>query len=115
MENLFNFFQLFSQSLRNPSIKVIFNNIFRILMQDAIRHDIINLENDILQIEDSIMEFLRPNNDQELKKALHELKLELKHLSILANGAPLDKTDARKTMDFLRTHYDHLQELSLPA
>ncbi len=68
MENLFNFFQLSLQSLRNPTIKVIFNNIFRILMQDDIRHDIINLENDILQIEDSIIEFLRPNNDQELKK-----------------------------------------------
>ncbi len=84
-------------------------------MQNNIRHDITNLENDILQIENSITEFLRPNHDQELKKALHELKSDLKHPSILANGAPLDKTEARKTMDFLRTHYNHLQELSIPA
>ena len=84
-------------------------------MQDDIRNDINNLEDDILQIEHSIMDFLRPNHDQQLKKALHELRSDLKHLSILANGAPLDKTETRKTMDFLRTHYNHLQELSLPA
>ena len=84
-------------------------------MQNDIRHDIKHLENDILQIEDSIMEFLRPNHDKELKKALHDLKSDLKHLSILANGAPLDKTETRKTMDFLRAHYNHLQELSVPA
>jgi len=85
------------------------------LMQDDIRNDINNLEDDILQIEQSIMDFLKPNHDQQLKKALHELRSDLKHLSILANGAPLDKTETRKTMDFLRTHYNHLQELSLPA
>jgi hypothetical protein len=84
-------------------------------MQNDIRHDIKNLESDILQIEDSIIEFLRPNHDQELKKALYELKSDLKHLSILANGAPLDKTESRKTMNFLTTHYNHLQELSIPA
>ncbi len=85
------------------------------MMQADVRQDIQNLENDILQIEASIIEFLRLNHDQELKKALHELKSDLKHLSILANGAPLDKTEARSTMDFLRTHYNHLQELSVPA
>ncbi|MFQ5475802.1 MAG: hypothetical protein ACE5DT_02080 [Nitrosopumilus sp.] len=84
-------------------------------MQADIRHDIENLENNILQIEDTIIEFLRINHDQELKKALHELKSDLKHLSILANGAPLDKTEARNTMDFLRTHYEQLQKLSVPA
>ena len=84
-------------------------------MQNDIRQDITNLENDILQIEDSIIEFLRSNHDKELKKALHELKSDLKHLSILANGSPLDKTEARKTMNFLTTHYNHLQELSIPA
>jgi len=66
-------------------------------MQNDIRHYILKLEDDILEIEDSIMEFLRPNNDLHLKKALHELKVELKHLSILANGDPLDKTEARNT------------------
>ena len=84
-------------------------------MQQDIRHDIKNLENDILEIEDNIVDFLRPNHDQELKKALHELKSDLKHLSIIANGAPLEKTEGRRVMDFLRTHYNQLQKLSVPA
>ena len=84
-------------------------------MQDGLRQDIRNLESEILQIEDSIIEFLRLSHDQELKKALYELKSNLKHLSIIANGVPLDKTEVRKTMDFLTTHYNHLQELSVPA
>jgi len=84
-------------------------------MQNDVRQDIRNLESEILQIEESIIDFLRLSHDQELKKALHELKSDLKHLSIIANGAPLDKTEARKTMDFLTTHYNRLQELSIPA
>jgi len=84
-------------------------------MQDDVRQDIRNLESEILQIEESIIDFLRLSHDQELKKALYELKSNLKHLSIIANGVPLDKTEVRKTMDFLTTHYNHLQELSVPA
>jgi len=84
-------------------------------MQDDVRQDIRNLESEILQIEESIIDFLRLSHDQELKKALYELKSNLKHLSIIANGVPLDKTEVRKTMDFLTTHYNHLQELSVLA
>ena len=84
-------------------------------MQDDVRQDIRNLESEILQIEESIIDFLRLSHDQEFKKALYELKSNLKHLSIITNGVPLDKTEVRKTMDFLTTHYNHLQELSVPA
>ena len=84
-------------------------------MQIDLRHDIDNLENDIMMIENNILDFLRQNHDQELKKALRELKTDLKHLSIIANGIPLDKIENRKIMDFLRNHYNQLQKLSVPA
>jgi len=84
-------------------------------MQVNIRHDIDNLESDIILIENNIVDFLRQNHEQELKKALHKLKSDLKHLSIMANGSPLDKLENRKVMDFLRSHYNHLQKLSVPA
>jgi hypothetical protein len=77
--------------------------------------DIDNLKMDIIQIEDNIIDFLKPNHEQELKKALRELKSDLKHLSIIANGAPLDKIENRAIMDFLRNHYSQLQKLSVPA
>ena len=84
-------------------------------MQKEIRKDIKNLENDILRIEDTMIEFLRLSYDEGIKNCIRQLESDLKYLSILANGAPIDKNEDRKIMDFLRTHYDYLQKLSVPA
>ncbi len=84
-------------------------------MQANIRQDIQNLETDILQIEDNIVEFLGANYDEGIKRSLHQLESDLKYLSVLANGAPIDKNEDRKIMDFLRTHYNNLRKLSVPA
>lgn len=85
-----------------------------IVLQADIRHDIKNLEEEIIHLEEDIIELLRLHNAQKIKKSIHELKSDLKHLSIIANGAPLDKSEDRKVMDFLRTHYNNLQKLSVP-
>ena len=53
--------------------------------------------------------------EEGIKKSLHQLESNLRYLSILANGAPINKNEDRKIMDFLRTHYDYLQKLSVPA
>ena len=84
-------------------------------MQSDIREDIKNLEDDILKIEDSIVEFLGLNYEKGIKRSLHQLESDLKYLSILANGAPIEKNEDRKIMDFLRTHYNYLRKLSVPA
>jgi len=84
-------------------------------MQANIHQDIKNLEGDILQTENNIIEFLGKNYDEGIKRSLHQLESNLKYLSILANGAPTDKNEDRKIMDFLRTHYDRLRKLSVPA
>jgi len=84
-------------------------------MRDYIHQEIIDLEKDILQIEDNIIEFLRLNYNEGIKKSRHELESNLKYLSIIANGAPIDKKEDRKIMDFLRTHYNYLQKLSVPT
>jgi len=96
-------------------IKVIFNIIFRILMESDIRQDIKNLEDEILKTEDNIVEFLGLNYEKGIKRSLHQLESDLKYLSILANGAPIEKNEDRKIMDFLRTHYNYLRKLSVPA
>ena len=84
-------------------------------MQSDIREDIKNLEDDILKTEDNIVEFLGVKYDKGIKKSLHQLESDLKYLSILANGAPIEKNEDRKIMDFLRTHYNYLRKLSVPA
>jgi len=84
-------------------------------MQSNIHQDIKNLENDILQTEDNIAEFSRLNYAEGIKRSLHQLESDLKYLSILANGAPIEKNEDMKIMDFLRTHYDYLRKLSVTA
>ena len=82
---------------------------------DIIYSDILNLEKDILHIEETLVEFLNLKYEKGIKKSLHQLESNLRYLSILANGAPINKNEDRKIMDFLRTHYDYLQKLSVPA
>ena len=82
---------------------------------DIIYNDILNLEKDILHIEETLVEFLNLKYEEGIKKLLHQLESNLRYLSILANGAPINKNEDRKIMDFLRTHYDYLQKLSVPA
>jgi len=84
-------------------------------MESDIRQDIKNLEDDILKTEDNIVEFLGLNYEKGIKRSLHQLESDLKYLSILANGAPIEKNEDRKIMDFLRTHYNYMRKLSVPA
>ncbi|MFB5605121.1 MAG: hypothetical protein ACE5R7_02400 [Nitrosarchaeum sp.] len=80
-----------------------------------VHEDIKNLEKEILQTEDKLIEYLRAGYEGGIKTSLNRLDSDLKYLSILANGAPLDKKEDRKIMDFLRIHYDYMQKLSVPA
>ena len=84
-------------------------------MSGDIHQDIQNLEANILRTEDNILEFLRLKYDEGIKKSLHQLESDLKYLSILANGAPIDTNEDRKIMEFLRIHYNYLKKLSVPA
>tara|TARA_B110000263_G_scaffold162818_1_gene141689 strand:+ start:224 stop:490 length:267 start_codon:yes stop_codon:yes gene_type:complete len=86
-----------------------------LMYNSTIYNDILNLENDILHIEKSLVEFLNLKYEKGIKKSLHQLESNLRYLSVLANGAPINKTEDRKIMDFLRTHYNYLQKLSVPA
>lgn len=80
-----------------------------------VHEDIQNLEIEILQIEDKIIDYLRVGYEGGIQSSLYRLESNLKYLSILANGAPIDKNEDRKIMDFLRIHYDYMKKLSIPA
>jgi len=95
--------------------KIISHCLLTETLKKNIHEDIKNLESEILQTEDKILEYLRVGYEGGIKKSLHLLDVDLKYLSILANGAPIDKNEDRKIMDFLRIHYDYMQKLSVPA
>jgi len=84
-------------------------------MQTNIYQEIKNLEGDVLQTENAIKEFLEMNYDEGIKRSLRQLESNLRYLSILANGAPINKNEDRRIMDFLRIHYNHLRKLSVPS
>ena len=80
------------------------------------RHqDIIDLEKGIVQTEDSLIEFLNLKYEDGIKKSIRQLESNLKYLSILANGMPIDKNEDRRIRDFFRIHFDNLQKLSVPV
>jgi len=85
------------------------------MYDDIIHNDILNLEKEIIYIEKTLIEFLNLKDEEGIKKSLHQLESNLRYLSILANGAPINKNEDRKIMDFLRIHYNYLQKLSVPA
>ena len=85
------------------------------MYDDTIHNDILNLEKEIIYIEKTLVEFLNLKYEKGIKKSLHQLESNLRYLSILANGAPINKNEDRKIMDFLRIHYNYLQKLSVPA
>ena len=85
------------------------------MYDDTIHNDILNLEKEIIHIEETLVEFLNIKYEAGIKKSLHQLESNLRYLSILANGAPINRNEDRKIMDFLRIHYNYLQKLSVPA
>ena len=85
------------------------------MYDDTIHNDILNLEKEIIYVEKTLVEFLNLKYEEGIKKSLHQLESNLRYLSILANGAPINKNEDRKIMDFLRIHYNYLQKLSVPA
>jgi len=85
------------------------------MYDDTIHNDILNLEKEIIYIEKTLVEFLNLKYEEGIKKSLYQLESNLRYLSILANGAPINKNEDRKIMDFLRIHYNYLQKLSVPA
>jgi len=79
-------------------------------MRDNIHQDIKNLENDILHIENKIIECTQHYENEEVRKSLGELRSDLKYLSVISNGAEIDKNEHREIMDFLLIHYNYWQD-----
>ena len=80
---------------------------------NSTQQEIKNLEKEILKIEDNLSEFLRLDYSEGIKKSLKQLESNLKYLSVLGNGAPIDKNEDRELMNFLRIHYEYLQKMSV--
>jgi predicted HAD superfamily phosphohydrolase YqeG len=72
--------------------------------------NIVELENNILDLENTFLGYSQMQQKQQIREFIGELKSELKYLAVQTNGIDIDKVEYRKIMDFLRVHYNFLQE-----
>ncbi len=75
-----------------------------------IHQKIADLESDVMSAEKRVIKYTETGHKEEVKKSLRQLESDLKYLSVLANGAPIDKNEDRRIMDFLRIHHNWLRE-----
>ena len=68
-----------------------------------------------IKAEEEIVALATQRSDEAaVSKSLATIDSDLKYLSIVVNGAPIDKNVDRKTRDFLRIHFENMWKLSLP-
>ena len=84
------------------------------LMNKDLQQQIKSLEKEILKEELKISN-AEKKDAKFVRKSLSVIESNLKYLSIVANGVPLDKKENMKIMEFLRIHHENMWNLSLPA
>ncbi|KRT60842.1 MAG: Uncharacterized protein XU09_C0008G0312 [Thaumarchaeota archaeon CSP1-1] len=82
-----------------------------IQLHDEIEH----LKKEIQAEETKVAQALQNGDNDSVSKSLATIDSNLKYLSIVVNGAPLDKIDDKNIREFLRVHYENMCKLSLPA
>jgi len=65
--------------------------------------------------EENVSLATQKSDDATVSKSLAAIDSNLKYLSIVVNGAPIDKKVDRTTRDFLRIHFENMCKLSLPS
>ena len=80
-----------------------------------LHNEIEQLKKEIQTEETKVAQALQNGDNDSVSKSLATIDSNLKYLSIVVNGAPLDKSDDRNIREFLRIHYEKMCKLSLPA
>jgi len=84
-------------------------------MNEDLQQEIKTLQNEIVKEENKIIDY--PNNDdsKSMKKSIAMIHSDLKYLSIIANGAPIDPKQNMKIREFLRIHLENLWRMRIPV
>ena len=84
-------------------------------MNIQLHDEIEQLKKEIQAEETKVAQALKNGDNDSVSKSLAIIDSNLKYLSIVVNGAPLDKIDDKNIREFLRVHYENMCKLSLPA
>jgi len=84
-------------------------------MDIKLHQEIEGLKKAIKAEEERVAQATQNSDNDVVSKSLAAIDSDLKYLSIVVNGAPIEKKLDRKTREFLRIHLENLWKLSLPA
>jgi len=84
-------------------------------MDNKLPQEIERLKKAIKAEEEKVALATQNSDDDTVSKSLASIDSDLKYLSIVVNGAPIDKKVDRKTREFLRIHLENMWKLSLPS
>jgi len=84
-------------------------------MDIKLHQEIERLKKAIRAEEERVALATQKSDDDAISKSLTIIDSDLKYLSIVVNGAPIDKKVDRKTREFLRIHFENMWKLSLPS
>ena len=84
-------------------------------MDIDLQREIKTLQRDIENEEDKILDFTNKEDYNSVKKCITTIQSDLKYLSIIVNGVPVDPKQNMKIRNFLRIHYENLWRMPLPA
>jgi len=94
-------------------IKVIFYNSPYNNMNTDLQQEIKTLQNEIVREESKIIDYTDTGDTKSLKKSIETIHSDLKYLSIIANGAPIDAKQNMKIREFLRIHFENLRRIPI--
>ena len=95
-------------------IKVIFYNPLYNNMNKDLQQEIKTLQNEIVREENKIIDYTNTDDTKSLKKSIETIHSDLKYLSIIANGAPIDAKQNMKIREFLRIQFENLRRMPIP-
>ena len=84
-------------------------------MDNNLHQEIERLKKAIKAEEERVALATQNSDDDTVSKSLASIDSDLKYLSIVVTGAPIDKKVDRKTREFLRIHLENMWKLSLPS
>ena len=84
-------------------------------MDNKLHQEIERLKKAIKAEEQRVALATQNSDDDTVSKSLASIDSDLKYLSIVVNGAPIEKKLDRKTREFLRIHLENMWKLSLPS
>ena len=84
-------------------------------MDNNLHQEIERLKKAIKAEEERVALATQNSDDDTVSKSLASIDSDLKYLSIVVTGAPIEKKLDRKTREFLRIHLENMWKLSLPS